>query len=80
MAITLLVMDFVGNSNVPRLGRMVSTDNLAAVAVAGYVDQFLKNENIALLPSDFIAVSASDGNHWFYPTFGVNHSVTLVSI
>jgi hypothetical protein len=80
MSISLLVMDFVGNSGVPRLGRMISTDNLAGVVAAGYVDQFLKNENMALFATDAIMVSASDGNGWFYPSFGVDHSVTLVAM
>ncbi len=80
MSISLLVMDFAGNSNVPRLGRMVSTDNLAAVAVAGYVDNFLKNENMALFSTDAIMVSASNGNGWFYPSFGIDHSITLVAM
>lgn len=80
MTISLVVMDVVGQSGMPRLGRMITDSTLATVATAGFLDQYLANENVALLKSDFIAVSASDGNHWFYPTFAINHSVTLVSI
>lgn len=76
--ITDFQMGFVQQNVQPRLGRLVSTDNLATVASAGYVDAYIKNANTDLQSSDFIAVVASDGNAWFYPTFGADHSVTLV--
>lgn len=76
-------MDYVQQNDTLRIGRMISTDDLATVAGAGYVNTYIKNANIALEKTDFIAVSASDGNHWFYPTFAgpMNTGVvTLVSI
>ena len=78
--ITDFQMSFVQQNVQPRLGRLVTTDSLADVAVAGYVDAYIVNANADLQASDFIAVVASDGNAWFYPTFGANHSVTLVQM
>lgn len=72
-------MDFVQQNGLPRIGRMVSTDTLSAVAAASYVNPYIANANITLLPTDFIAVSASNGNHWFYPSISAG-VVTLVSI
>ena len=66
--ITDFQMGFVQQNVQPRLGRLVTTDTLAAVAVAGYVDAWIQNANADLQASDFIAVVASDGNSWFYPT------------
>jgi len=81
--ITDFQMDYVQQNGLPRIGRMVSTDTLSTVATAGYVNAYIANANIALELTDFIAVSASNGNHWFYPTFSGpanTGTVTLVSI
>ena len=66
--ITEFQMDFVQQNGNPRLGRMVSTDTLATVEAAGYVDAYIINANIALESTDFIAVAASNGNKWMYPS------------
>lgn len=78
--ITYFQMDFVQQNEGLRIGKMISTDALTVVDNAGYVDDYIKNANIALEATDFIAVSASNGNAWFYPSFGVDNSVTLVAM
>ena len=78
--ITDFQMGFVQQNGQPRLGRLISTDTLAQVAAAGYVDNYIVNANADLQVSDAILVVASDGNAWFYLTFGVDHSVTLVQM
>lgn len=65
--ITDFQMGFVQQNLQPRLGRLVTTDNLSDVAVAGYLDSYIVNANADLQASDTILVVASDGNGWFYP-------------
>jgi hypothetical protein len=66
--ITDFQMGFVQQNIQPRLGRLVTDNTLAEVAVAGFVDNYIQNTNADMQISDFIAVVASDGNAWFYPT------------
>ncbi len=66
--ITDFQMGFVQQNVQPRLGRLVTDNTLAEVAVAGFVNPYIANANADLQASDFIAVVASDGNAWFYPT------------
>lgn len=66
--ITDFQMGFVQQNIQPRLGRLVTTNTLAEVAVAGFVNSYIENTNADLQISDFIAVVASNGSGWFYPT------------
>lgn len=75
--ITDFQMGFVQQNIQPRLGRLVTTDTLATVATAGYVDNWIQNANADLQLSDFIAVVASNGNAWFYPTRNASGVWTL---
>lgn len=68
MTILDFQMGFVQQNVQPRLGRLVTDSTLAQVAVAGFVNPYITNANADLQSSDFIAVVASDGNAWFYPT------------
>ena len=74
-------MDFAGQSNIhPRLGRLFTDEStLAEVAAAGFLDEEIESQNLALLTSDFIAVAATDGNGWYSPTFSAG-VCTLVAI
>ncbi len=78
--ITDFQMGFVQQNLQPRIGRLVSTDTLAAVAVAGYINPYIVNTNADIQDSDTILVVASDGRGWFYPTIAANRVVTLVAM
>ncbi len=75
--ITDFQMGFVQQNIQPRLGRLVATNTLAEVAVAGFVNPYIENTNADLQASDFIAVVASDGSGWFYPTRSASGIWTL---
>jgi len=80
MSITYFQMGFVQQNGGLRIGQLISTDTLSTVETAGYVDNYIAINNIALEPTDFIAVSASNGNKFVYPTFsgpGNTGTVTL---
>lgn len=73
-------MDFVGqpsDGSIPRLGRLECNNTLAEVVVAGYLNPFVASQGLTLYPSDFIFVSASDGNQIYKPVFGSNGVITL---
>ncbi len=78
--ITDFQMGFVQQNGQPRLGRLVTDNTLAEVAVAGFVNPYIANTNADLQASDFIAVVASDGNAWFYPTRDALGVWTLVAM
>jgi hypothetical protein len=60
MSATLTIGDFAGQVGVlPRLCRLVSTDNLATVTTLNYLQNALKLDG-PLFPSDFVFVSCSN--------------------
>jgi len=67
-----LICSFAGENNdvTPRLCRLYCPNNtLAEVSAAGYLDNYLKTQNIALLATDFVMTVASDGHQIYKPVF-----------
>ena len=55
---------------VPRLGRLYAPNNtLAEVIAAGFLDSYLRANSVSLLPTDLVAVVASNGSQWYKPVF-----------
>ena len=71
MSITNFKISFAGEAEggLPRLGRMISTDALATVAAAGYLDNYLLSQGFDLNANDFVMVVASDGHQIYKPVF-----------
>ncbi len=67
-----LVINFAGQANaiIPRDGRLYCPSNtLAQVSAAGFLDNYLKTQNINLLATDFVFTVASDGHQIYKPVF-----------
>lgn len=67
-----LICSFAGENNdvTPRLCRLYCPNNtLAEVSAAGYLDNYLKTQNIALEATDFVFTVASDGHQIYKPVF-----------
>jgi hypothetical protein len=67
-----LICSFAGENNdvTPRLCRLYCPNNtLAEVSAAGYLDNYLKTQSIALLATDFVFTVASDGHQVYKPVF-----------
>lgn len=65
-------INFAGENNniVPRIGRLYAPDNtLSEVTAAGFLDNYILTQNFSLLPTDLVAVAASDGNNVYQPQF-----------
>jgi hypothetical protein len=80
MPITNFKVQFPGQTSdgvLPRFGHLLSTDTLAQVSAAGYLNPYLLSQGMDLKPSDFIFVAASDGNQIYKPVFASNGTVTL---
>ena len=70
-AITL-ILDFAGEANnvVPRMCRLYCPSNtLSQVAAAGFLDNYLHTQNMALLATDFVMTVASNGHQIYKPVF-----------
>lgn len=52
-----------------RLVQLHSSDAIAAVTAAGYLNNYLINNAVALYASDFVHVAASDGTQIYKPSF-----------
>jgi hypothetical protein len=77
MAIESFQINFPGQLVNPRIGHLLTTDTLATVTAAGYLNPYMKSQGFSILPTDFIAVAAADGNQWYKPVFGAGGVVTL---
>lgn len=67
-----LITNLAGEANniVPRLCRLYCPNNTVSQLLnAGFLDDYLKANSISLLPTDFIAAVASDGQNWYKPVF-----------
>lgn len=74
-----LITSFAGENNdvVPRLCRLYCPDStLAQISAAGFLDNYLNTQSIALVPTDFVMTVASDGHQVYKPVF-TNSSCTL---
>jgi len=67
-----LLLNFAGQNNqvVPRDGRLYCPNNtLSQVSSAGFLDNYLHTQNIALQATDFVFCVASDGHQIYKPVF-----------
>ena len=63
-----------------RIVRLKCGNTLAQVIGAGFLYPLIAAQGLTLYTSDFVAVSASDGNQWYKPTFGANGVITLAAL
>ncbi len=68
------------NFQAPRLCQMQSSDALATVTAAGYLDGYVKMNAVALYTTDVVEVAASDGNQFYKPVFSASQSITLTAL
>lgn len=54
MAIREFQINFPGQQLNPRIGHLATTDTLAQVTAAGYLNPYMKSQNFSILPTDFI--------------------------
>lgn len=81
MAVLSLVGNFAGELNVvPRLVRLHSSDAMATILAAGYLDSAVNSLGVSILESDFIFVVASDGNHICTASIDGNGSIDLAQL
>lgn len=70
MSVLSFKINFAGeNDSVPRLGRLHVSNTIAEATAAGYLDEYIRANSISLLPTDLVALVASDGSQWYKPVF-----------
>lgn len=79
MSITNFQINFPGQLLEPRLGHLLTTDTLATVTEAGYLNPYMKSQGFSILPTDVIMVVASDGSQFYKPVFS-GTTVTLTAL
>lgn len=72
MAIKEFQINFPGQGVRPRFGHLRTSDNLATVTMAGYLNPYMQSQGFSILPGDFIFVWASDGQQIYKPVFNGN--------
>jgi hypothetical protein len=80
MPITNFKIQFPGQTSdgvLPRFGHLLSTDTLATIVAAGYLNPYLLAQGFDVKAGDFIFVSASDGQQIYKPVFAANGTITL---
>lgn len=78
MAILEFNAIFPGQVSVkPRFVHILTDNSLAQVAAAGFLDAYVQAQSVNILASDFIFVSASDGNQIYRATIGASGSIDL---
>lgn len=60
-----------------RFVRLKCGNTLAQVVGAGFLNGVVASQGLALYTSDFVFVSASDGNQIYKPTFSTSGVITL---
>lgn len=80
MSIRQFTINFAGQNNInPRIGHLHTTDNLATVTAAGYLNPFMKSQGFSVKSTDFIFVAASDGMQIYKPVFtGTSVQLTVL--
>ena len=63
-----------------RLCQLRSSDALATIVAAGYLNPYLQMQSIALYPTDIVQVAASNGNQFYKPVFSASGSITLTAL
>ena len=70
MPVQRLTTNFAGNNHVNcRKVELYSTDTIATCTAAGYLNNYLIMQQIALYTSDFVHLAASDGTQIYKPAF-----------
>jgi hypothetical protein len=69
--ISQLTLNFPGQNNIiPRFGHLYCPSNtLTEIAAAGFLDNFIKTQNVSVLPTDIIGAVGSNGTQWYKPVF-----------
>jgi len=70
MSIIRLTTNWAGNNHLnSRFVQLNSSDTIATCTAAGYLNNYLIMNSIALYTSDFIHLSASNGTQIYKPAF-----------
>lgn len=69
MSIQQFQINFSGQGVHPRFGHLLTTDTLAVVSAAGYLNPYIQTFSFSILPTDFIFVAAADGHQIYKPVF-----------
>ena len=77
MSVKEFQINFPGQGINPRIGYLLSSDTLAVISAAGYLNPYMKSQGFFILPTDAILAVGSDGHQWYKPVFGVGGVVTL---
>jgi hypothetical protein len=77
MSIASFQINFPGQQVNPRIGHLLSSDTLATVTSAGYLNPYILAQNFSILPTDVILVAASNGTQWYKPVFSASGVCTL---
>ena len=65
----------------PRIGHLYAPVNtLAEVATAGFLDPYIKQASLSLLPTDAILACASDGTQWYKCVFAAGTRVLTLTV
>jgi len=82
MAITNFKVQFPGQTSdgvLPRFAHLLSTDTLAVISSAGYMNSYLLSQGMDLKPSDFVFAVGSDGHQIYKPVFtGTSCQLTVL--
>lgn len=63
----------------PRFVHLYTTDTLAVVSAAGYLNSYLLSQGVTSLPSDFVFCTAADGHQIYKPVFtGTSVQLTVL--
>lgn len=81
MSIISLRTNFPGqNYQAARLCHLHTSDPLATVTAAGYLDGYVKMNAVALYTTDVIETIGTDGNQFYKPVFSASQSITLTAL
>lgn len=80
MSILQFQINFTGQGVNPRFGHLLTSDVLATVATAGYLNPYMQSQGFSILPTDFIFVAAADGHQIYKPVFSAGGVVTLTTL
>lgn len=81
MSIKNFKINFPGQNNdvVPRFGHLHSSDTLATVSSAGYLNPYMQSQGFVIKPTDIIFVVASNGTQIYKPVFtGTSVQLTVL--
>lgn len=70
MAIKRITTNWAGNNHLKaRFVQLDSDDTISTITAAGYLNNYLKMNSIALYASDFVHVAGSNGTQIYKPQF-----------